>query len=100
MSSQPHIVLPWVRRNHFTLDRKLDWKGAWRLDLPPAWLGEVRPVQVNVPVPVRPARLIAQRPDLSRNGVRRRVKSAIPPNAGFTVTVMAQAYQRRRRRRA
>jgi Protein of unknown function (DUF1062) len=51
-----------ARRNRFTLD----WKGAWRLDAPPAWLGEARPVQVEVifeyPVPVRPDLLIAQGP--------------------------------------
>jgi hypothetical protein len=82
-----------ARRNHFSLD----WKGAWRLDIPSAWPGEVWPVQVEVgfeaPVPVRPERLIAQGLDLSRNEVRRRIKCAIPlrrpTRAGFTFTVLA-----------
>ena len=82
-----------ARRNHFSLD----WKGAWRLDTPSAWPGEVWPVQVEVgfeaPVPVRPERLIAQGLDLSRNEVRRRIKCAIPlrrpTSAGFTFTVLA-----------
>jgi hypothetical protein len=33
-----------ARRNHSTLD----WKGAWRLDTPSAWLDEVWQVQVEV----------------------------------------------------
>src|SRR5499427_1841709 len=48
-----------ARRNRFTLD----WTGAWRLDTPPAQHVEAWPVQVEVvfevPVPVRPERLIA-----------------------------------------
>jgi hypothetical protein len=84
-----------ARRNHLTLD----WKGAWRLDTPSAWLGEVWPVQVEVgfedPVPVRPERLIAQGLDLSRNEVLRRIKCAIPlrrpTSTGFTFIVMAPA---------
>jgi Protein of unknown function (DUF1062) len=32
-----------ARRNRFTLD----WKGAWRLDTPSAWLDEAWPVQVE-----------------------------------------------------
>jgi hypothetical protein len=82
-----------ARRNRFTLD----WKGAWRLDTPPAWLDEAQPVQVEVafedPVPVRPDRLIAQGLGLSRNDVLRRIKCDIPlrrpVKAGFTFTVMA-----------
>lgn len=93
-----------ARRNHFTLD----WKGAWRLDTPSAWLDQVWPVQVEVvfadPVPVRPERLIAQGFDLSRNEVRRRTECGIPlrrsTSAGFLFSVMARAYQRGRRRRA
>jgi hypothetical protein len=93
-----------ARRNHFTLD----WKGAWRLDIPAALLDEVWPVRVEVvfeaPVPVRPERLIAEGLDLSRNQVRRRIKCAIPlrrpTSAGFTFTAMPRAYQRGRRRRA
>jgi hypothetical protein len=92
-----------ARRNRFTLD----WKEAWRLDTPSGLPDEVWPVQVEVgfeaPVPVRPERLIAQGLGLSRNEVRRRVKCAIPlrrpTSTGFTFTVMALAYQRRRRRR-
>ncbi|HEY7485034.1 MAG TPA: DUF1062 domain-containing protein [Streptosporangiaceae bacterium] len=82
-----------ARRNRFTLD----WKGAWRLDTPSAWLDEVWPVQVEVvfedPVPVRPERLIAHGLGLSRNDVLRRIKCDIPlrrpTSAGFTFTVMA-----------
>jgi hypothetical protein len=93
-----------AQRNHFSLD----WKEAWRLDTPSAWLAEAWPVQVEVvfkdPVPVRPERLIAQGLGPSRNEVRRRIKCAIPlcrpRTAGFTFTVMARAYQRGRRRRA
>ncbi|MFC4117131.1 DUF1062 domain-containing protein [Nonomuraea zeae] len=81
-----------ARRNRFTLD----WKGAWRLDAPPAWLDGAMPVQVAVrfedPVPVRPERLIAQGLGLSRNEVLRRVKCDSPlrrtTSAGFTFTVM------------
>jgi Protein of unknown function (DUF1062) len=83
-----------ARRNRFTLD----WEGAWRLDVPPAWPAEAWPVTVEVrfedPVPVRPERLIAQGLGLSRNEVLRRVKCGIPlrrpTSAGFTFTVMAQ----------
>jgi hypothetical protein len=93
-----------AQRNHFSLD----WKEAWRLDTPVAWLAEAWPVQVEVvfkdPVPVRPERLIAQGLGPSRNEVRRRIKCVIPlcrpRTAGFTFTVMARAYQRGRRRRA
>jgi hypothetical protein len=64
------------RRNRFTLD----WKEAWRLDIPPAELDGSWPVTVEVvfkdPVPVRPERLIAQGLGLSRNEVLRRVKCA------------------------
>jgi hypothetical protein len=82
-----------ARRNRFTLD----WKGAWRLDAPPALLDEGWPVQVEVgfedPVPVRPERLIAHGLGLSRNEVRRRIKCAVPlrrqTSAGFTFTVMS-----------
>jgi Protein of unknown function (DUF1062) len=81
------------RRNRFTLD----WKEAWRLDIPSAELDESWPVTVEVvfkdPVPVRPERLIAQGLGLSRNEVLRRVKCDIPlrrpTNVGFTFTVMA-----------
>ena len=85
-----------ARRNRFTLD----WAGAWRLDIPPAWPGEaLPPVQVEVvfkdPVPVRPERLIAQGLGLSRNEVLRRIKCDIPlrrpTSTGFTFTVMDQA---------
>ncbi|MEU4550114.1 DUF1062 domain-containing protein [Nonomuraea dietziae] len=82
-----------ARRNRFTLD----WKGAWRLDTPSAWLDEAWPVKVEVvfedPVPVRPDRLIAHRLGLSRNEVLRRITCDIPlrrpTSAGFTITVMA-----------
>lgn len=82
-----------ARRNRFTLD----WKGAWRLDTPSAWLDEAWPVKVEVvfedPVPVRPERLIAQGLGLSRNEVLRRIKCDIPlrrpTSAGFTFTVVA-----------
>ncbi|WP_243713085.1 DUF1062 domain-containing protein [Actinomadura sp. 6K520] len=82
-----------ARRNRFTLD----WKGAWRLDAPSAWLDEAWPVKVEVvfddPVPVRPDRLIAHGLGLSRNQVLRRIKCDIPlrrtTTAGFTFTVMA-----------
>ncbi|MEU8801845.1 DUF1062 domain-containing protein [Spirillospora sp. NPDC048819] len=82
-----------ARRNRFALD----WTGAWRLETPPARLGEAWPVQVEVafddPVPVRPERLIAHGLGLSRNQVRRRIKCGIPlhrpTSAGFTFTVMA-----------
>ena len=81
-----------ARRNHFTLD----WAGAWRLDIPPAWPGEAWPVTAEVvfedPVPVRPERLIAQGLGLSRSEVLRLVKCDIPlrrpTSAGFTFTVM------------
>ncbi|WP_241479764.1 DUF1062 domain-containing protein [Nocardiopsis lucentensis] len=82
-----------ARRNRFTLD----WKGAWRLEAPPARLEQAWPVQTEVvfddPVPVRPERLIAQGLGLSRNEVLRRIKSDIslrrPTSTGFTFTVMA-----------
>jgi hypothetical protein len=49
-----------ARRNRFTLD----WSGAWRLDVPSAWLDEPWSVRVEVifedPVPVRPG--TARRP--------------------------------------
>jgi hypothetical protein len=85
-----------TRRNSVTLD----WTGAWRLDIPPAWPGEaLPPVQVEVvfedPVPVRPERLIAHGLGLSRQEVPRRVKSDTPlrrpTSTGFTFTVMALA---------
>jgi hypothetical protein len=80
-----------ARRNRFTLD----WTGAWRLDIPPAWPGEALPVQVEVvfedPVPLRPERLIAQGLGLSRHEVLRRIKCDIPlrrpTSSGFTFTV-------------
>ena len=83
-----------ARRNHVTLD----WAGAWRLDTPSAWPGELWPVRVEVrfedPVPVRPARLIAQGLAISRNEVQRRVKCAVPlhrpTSTGFAFTVMAR----------
>lgn len=80
-----------ARRNRFTLD----WAGAWRLDIPPAWPGdEPPPAQAEVvfedPVPVRPERLIAQGLGLSRHEVLRRVKSDTPlhrpVSTGFTFT--------------
>ena len=83
-----------ARRNRFTLD----WTGAWRLDIPPAWPAEASPpAQVEVvfedPVPVRPERLIAQGLGLSRQEVLRRIKSDIPlrrpASTGFTFTVLA-----------
>ena len=82
-----------ARRNRVTLD----WTGAWRLDIPPAWRAGAWPVTVEVvfadPVPVRPERLIAQGLGLSRNEVLRRVKCGIPlrrpTSTGFTFTVMA-----------
>lgn len=121
MSSHPHIVLPWfagrtglpllpladpmlARRNRFSLD----WTGAWRLDTPPAWLDQGRPVRVEtgfeVPVPLRLVRLSVQGPGPSRNEVRRQIKRGIPlrrpTSTGFAFAVMPQAYQRGRRRRA
>ncbi|WP_238013520.1 DUF1062 domain-containing protein [Dactylosporangium sp. AC04546] len=80
-----------ARRNRFTLD----WRGAWRLDAPPARPDEAWPVQVDVvfedPVPVRPDRLIAQGLGFSRNEVLRRIKCDIslrrPTIAGFTFVV-------------
>jgi hypothetical protein len=81
-----------ARRSNFTLD----WEGAWRLDIPPAWPGEPWPVTVEVvfedPVPVRPERLIAHGLGLSRTEVLHRVKCSIPlrraTSAGFTFTVL------------
>jgi hypothetical protein len=81
-----------ARRGRFTLD----WEGAWRLDIPPAWPGEPWPVQVQVvfedPVPARPERLIARGLGLSRAEVLRRVKCGIPlrrpTSSGFTFTVL------------
>jgi hypothetical protein len=74
----------------------LDWRGAWRLDAPPAPLDEAWPWQVAVdfedPVPVRPDRLIAHGLGLSRNEVLRRIKCDIslrrPTSAGFTFIVL------------
>ena len=82
-----------ARRNRFTLD----WTGAWRLDIPPTWVGDTWPVQVEVvfedPVPVRPDRLIAHALDLSRREVVRRIKCDVPlrrsTRVGFTFTVLA-----------
>ncbi|SEG17557.1 hypothetical protein SAMN05444920_10294 [Nonomuraea solani] len=82
-----------ARRNRFTLD----WKGAWRLDAPPALVDGVWPVRVEVvfedPVPIRPDWLIAHGLGFSRNEVLRRVKCDIPLRrttvAGFTFTVTA-----------
>jgi hypothetical protein len=82
-----------ARHNRFTLD----WRGAWRLDTPPAWPGEMCPVLVEVvfedPVPVRPERLIAQGLGLSRNETLRRIKCDVPlhrpVSTGFTFTVLA-----------
>jgi hypothetical protein len=73
------LLDPWLaRRNRFTLD----WTGAWRLDIPSAWIVEAWPVQVEVvfddPVPVRPERLIAHGLGLSRNEVLRRIRCDIP----------------------
>ncbi|MFD0905765.1 DUF1062 domain-containing protein [Actinomadura sediminis] len=84
-----------ARRNRFTLD----WEGAWRLDTAPAEPDDAWPVRVEVlfedPVPVRPDRLVAHGLGLSRNEVRRRVKSDVPlrrpTRAGFAFTVMAKA---------
>ncbi len=89
-----------ARRNRFTLD----WTGAWRLDVPPAWPDEALPVQVEVvfedPVPVRPERLIAHGLGLSRQQVLRRVKCDSPlrrpTSTGFTFTVLAGDLLRRR----
>lgn len=83
-----------ARRNRCTLD----WKGAWRLDTPSAWLDEAWPVQMEVvfedPVPVRPERLIAQGLGLSRKEVLQRIKCDIslrrPARTGFTFTVLAR----------
>ncbi|WP_432841319.1 DUF1062 domain-containing protein [Dactylosporangium sp. CA-092794] len=80
-----------ARRNRFTLD----WRGAWRLDIPPAPLDEAWPLQVEVvfedPVPVRPDWLIARGLGLSRNEVLRRTKCDIPlrrpTSAGFTFVI-------------
>lgn len=82
-----------ARRNRFTLD----WTGAWRLHTPPERPDRAWPVQVRVafddPVPVRPERLIAHGLGLSRNEVRRRIKSETPlrrpTSTGFTFTVPA-----------
>lgn len=82
-----------ARRNRFTLD----WRGAWRLDTPPARPDEAWPVRVEVvfedPVPVRPERLIAHGLGLSRNEVLRRIKCDVPlrrtRTTGFAFTVMA-----------
>jgi hypothetical protein len=97
--NDPELVASWLldpllaRRHRFTLD----WTGAWRLDAPPAWLGDSWQVQVDVvfedPVPVRPERLIAQGLGLSRSEVLRRITCDIPlrrtTSAGFTFTVTA-----------
>ncbi|MFC7546574.1 DUF1062 domain-containing protein [Plantactinospora sp. GCM10030261] len=82
-----------ARRNRFALD----WAGAWRLDIPSAWVDEGWPVQVDVvfedPVPIRPDWLIAHGLGISRSEVLRRVKCDIalrrPTISGFTFTVMA-----------
>ncbi|HEY1915442.1 MAG TPA: DUF1062 domain-containing protein [Streptosporangiaceae bacterium] len=87
-----------AQRNRFTLD----WTGAWRLETPPAMLGQAWPVQVEVrfedPVPVRPDRLIALGLGLSRNQVRHRVKCEIPlhrrTSAGFCFAVLDDAWHR------
>ncbi len=73
-----------AHRNRFTLD----WRGAWRLETPPAPAGGAAgaggawPVQVQVafedPVPVRPDRLIAHGLGLSRSEVPRRIKCDVP----------------------
>ncbi|WP_232534090.1 DUF1062 domain-containing protein [Plantactinospora sp. KBS50] len=82
-----------ARTNRFALD----WRGAWRLDVPPARHDEAWPVRVAVvfedPVPVRPERLIAHGLGLSRGEVLRRVKCDIPlrrtTSAAFTFIVMS-----------
>jgi hypothetical protein len=100
-TSDPELVAStlldplFARRNHFTLD----WSGAWKLDIPTAWLDQDCPVTVEVVfadrVPLRPERLIAQGLGLSRNEAIRRIKCDIPlrrpTSAGFTFTVMAGA---------
>jgi hypothetical protein len=98
-NSAPELVVSTLldpltaRRSHFTLD----WEGAWRLDIAPAWPGEAWPAKAEVlfadPVPVRPERLIAQGLGLSRNEVLRRIKCDVPlrrpTSTGFSFTVLA-----------
>ena len=105
-ASDPELVAStlldprFTRRNSVTLD----WTGAWRLDIPPAWPGAaLPPVKVEVvfedPVPVRPERLIAHGLGLSRQQVLRRVKCDSPLRrptiTGFTFTVLAGDLLRR-----
>jgi hypothetical protein len=81
----------------------LDWRGAWRLDAPPAPLDEAWPWRVAVgfedPVPLRPDRLIAQGLGLSRNEALRRIKCDIslrrPTSTGFTFIVLSTGVDRR-----
>jgi hypothetical protein len=82
-----------ARRNRFTLD----WEGAWRLDIPSAWLGEAWPVKVEVvfedPVPC--ARSGSSRRGSASAGTKccagssATFRCAVRTNTGFTFTVMA-----------
>lgn len=84
-----------ARRNHFNLD----WTGAWRLGNITDWREEECPIKGEVvfedPGRLRPERLIAQGPGVSRIEAIRRIKRDIPlhrpTSAGFTFTVTATA---------
>lgn len=98
LANDPELVASWLldpllaRRHRFALD----WKGAWRLEVPQAVFDQAWPLRVRVrfldPVPVRRDRLIAQGLGLSRDEVRSRVECEVSLRrstiAGFTFVLM------------